>query len=337
MVKKMKAFKGGGKIKRYAEGESVESNDNDIYAEARSRDRMRKSMEDQRPGQDFVLDTDASVRRALAGERPASPDFTQLPESKDNKFVNAVKKIQAKQADRRDMEAGTGRGSRPGVSQIPGQSLTQEQRDALNMGSRVTGTETSRNVSNALAALTPMGGGVGKIGAELAFGKGAGKVAQAANAESKLSPAGQRLANMEEVRRVAMPGRSEAVMNPSAWAGGPKAMDKIAQAEGRAAAAEARAAQAAAKKKAAQAKRDAKDPVMNARPGADKAKPASKYETDEPIDISFGYKRGGTVKKFAKGGSVSSASSRADGIAIRGKTKGTISKMCGGGMYKGKK
>lgn len=38
-------------------------------------------------------------------------------------------------------------------------------------------------------------------------------------------------------------------------------------------------------------------------------------------------------KKMAKGGS---ASSRADGCAIRGKTKGTII-ACGGGMMKGKK
>jgi hypothetical protein len=38
-------------------------------------------------------------------------------------------------------------------------------------------------------------------------------------------------------------------------------------------------------------------------------------------------------KKMAKGGS---ASSRADGCAIRGKTKGTIV-ACGGGMMKGKK
>jgi hypothetical protein len=35
-----------------------------------------------------------------------------------------------------------------------------------------------------------------------------------------------------------------------------------------------------------------------------------------------GMKRGGKVKKMAKGGSVSSASKRADGIAQRGKTKG---------------
>ena len=36
---------------------------------------------------------------------------------------------------------------------------------------------------------------------------------------------------------------------------------------------------------------------------------------------------------FAKGGKVSSASARADGIAQRGKTRGTIV-MCSGGMYK---
>ena len=38
-----------------------------------------------------------------------------------------------------------------------------------------------------------------------------------------------------------------------------------------------------------------------------------------------------TNLKLAKGGS---ASSRADGCATKGKTKGTIISMCGGGMYK---
>lgn len=40
--------------------------------------------------------------------------------------------------------------------------------------------------------------------------------------------------------------------------------------------------------------------------------------------------------KMKKGGKVSSASSRADGIAQRGKTRGTMV-MCGGGMARGKK
>ena len=41
----------------------------------------------------------------------------------------------------------------------------------------------------------------------------------------------------------------------------------------------------------------------------------------------------GTTLKLAGGGS---ASKRADGIATKGKTKGTMIAMCGGGMYKGK-
>lgn len=340
MAKKMKTFKGGGKIKRFVEGEEV---DGEAIA--------RKEMRDRDDGSMFMSNTNTDVLRALRGERPSAPEYTQLPESKDNKFVNAVKKIQAKQADRRDMEAGTSRGMPAVDKSIPTASATSykgsapEEKSTLRKNfpgmasiydyyaspSSMEGVK--RNLSNTAAALTPLTGGASKVATELAFGNRAAKAVQG---EEKLSAAGQRLKNLEEVRNVAMPGRKEAVMNPSAWAGGPKAMDKIAQAEGRAAAAEARAAQAAAKKKAAQAKRDAKDPVMNARPGADKAKPASKYETDEAMDISFGYKRGGSVKKFAKGGSVSSASSRADGCAVRGKTKGMISKMKSGGMYGGK-
>ena len=37
-----------------------------------------------------------------------------------------------------------------------------------------------------------------------------------------------------------------------------------------------------------------------------------------------GMKKGGSVKKMAKGGSVSSASKRADGCATKGKTKGRM-------------
>jgi hypothetical protein len=40
---------------------------------------------------------------------------------------------------------------------------------------------------------------------------------------------------------------------------------------------------------------------------------------------------GASVKPFKKGGSVGSASKRADGIAKKGKTKGTQVKMAGGG------
>jgi len=49
----------------------------------------------------------------------------------------------------------------------------------------------------------------------------------------------------------------------------------------------------------------------------------TRYENKEDSDMTY-----------AKGGSVS-ASKRADGIAQRGKTRGTMV-MCGGGMAKGK-
>ena len=326
MPKKQMKFKDGGKVKHYYTGSQVSKSSgsedsSDLRGEAL-------------PPVDEMESINAGVRRALAGERPSAPEYTQLPESKDNKFVKAANKIQKSQAaDPRMLEAITSRGRPSAVSQIPGQSLTAEQREGISKGERVSGTELGRNVSNTLSALTPLGGGVGKIGAELALGNRAAKAATA----SKMSPSGQRLANMEEVRKVAMPGRAEAVMNPSAWAGGPKAMDKIAQVEARAAQAEAKAAQTAARKKAAQAKKDAKDPVLSARPGADKAKKQTGYKYESEQEFPPMYKKGGAIKKFAKGGSVSSASSRADGIAIRGKTKGTMSKMCGGGMYKGKK
>ena len=42
----------------------------------------------------------------------------------------------------------------------------------------------------------------------------------------------------------------------------------------------------------------------------------------EALEAGEGMKRGGKVKKMAKGGSVSSASKRADGCATKGKTKG---------------
>ena len=42
----------------------------------------------------------------------------------------------------------------------------------------------------------------------------------------------------------------------------------------------------------------------------------------EALEAGEGMKRGGKVKKMAKGGKVSSASKRADGCATKGKTKG---------------
>lgn len=56
----------------------------------------------------------------------------------------------------------------------------------------------------------------------------------------------------------------------------------------------------------------------------DKPGTSTRYENTDTSDMSMGMK---------KGGKVGSASKRADGIATKGKTRGTIV-MCGGGMYK---
>lgn len=58
------------------------------------------------------------------------------------------------------------------------------------------------------------------------------------------------------------------------------------------------------------------------------------YNRNEVTSKIEGKKKGGAIKKMAKGGMT--ASKRADGIAQRGKTRGTMI-MCGGGMTKGKK
>lgn len=64
------------------------------------------------------------------------------------------------------------------------------------------------------------------------------------------------------------------------------------------------------------------------------AKQAAKDAEDQP-KLDRAYEKSRTTD-YAKGGKVSSASARADGIAQRGKTRGTMI-MCGGGYAKGKK
>jgi hypothetical protein len=55
--------------------------------------------------------------------------------------------------------------------------------------------------------------------------------------------------------------------------------------------------------------------------GARKKPDRTRFNEDES-GIDFG--RGGKVKKYASGGMVGKASSRGDGIAQRGKTKGKV-------------
>ena len=105
------------------------------------------------------------------------------------------------------------------IDQIPGQD-----RSGPIGGERVSGTELGRNVSNTLAALTPLGGGVGKVGAELATSGRAQRAYNAAQAERRaaegMSPA-EALAAKKAAEQAA---REAKTLNPNAWLAGPKGM-----------------------------------------------------------------------------------------------------------------
>ena len=61
-----------------------------------------------------------------------------------------------------------------------------------------------------------------------------------------------------------------------------------------------------------------------------------RYGNPVTTRTGFAYTEDSPSTKLKKGGAVKSASARADGIAQRGKTRGTMV-MCGGGMARGKK
>ena len=70
------------------------------------------------------------------------------------------------------------------------------------------------------------------------------------------------------------------------------------------------------------------DPIFKAappRPELPQGRPVgTTISGAEAKKLGLGMKKGGAVKKMASGGSVSSASKRADGCAIKGKTKGRM-------------
>ena len=157
----------------------------------------------------------------------------------------------------------------------------------------VTGTDFSRNVSNTLSALTPIGGGVGKVGVDMAYrGKNAAyaaeKFREAANARRAAegySPAeALNVLSKGAGKNVKSVGREE-VTNPMMWMAGPK----------------------------------------NAKNFKEAARDLNKRGSLEEAAFEGGLKRGGKVKKMASGGITrASASKRGDGIASKGKTRGRI-------------
>jgi hypothetical protein len=71
-------------------------------------------------------------------------------------------------------------------------------------------------------------------------------------------------------------------------------------------------------------KKPVKMPELKSKDTGDKMEVEIKSEKIKGYENAKPMKKGGAVKKMAKGGSVGSASKRADGCATKGKTKGRI-------------
>jgi hypothetical protein len=188
------------------------------------------------------------------------------------------------------------------ANQIPGQSAK-----APTGGERADSSEAERNINAALTAT-----GVGAAGATAYKAKKMYDASQKAKAAAEAAAKGREavtnplswMAGPKNAGKFAgevpAAGR-ESVTNPMSWMGGPKNVDKFKEA---------------------------------APSAMDRAKTAAEKFADrfrkKPLDEAdttggaIGYKRGGKVRGYASGGSVSSASSRADGIATKGKTRGKI-------------
>jgi hypothetical protein len=176
-------------------------------------------------------------------------------------------------------------------------------------GERIDSSELGRNVGNTLAAMGPGKlSGVSKIGYEMRNADAIRKAAMAKEVpvrEAVTNPlswmAGPKNAGKFS-GEVPAAGR-ESVTNPMSWMAGPKNADKF--------------------KEAAPSAMDKAKIAAEKFADRFRKKPMSEADTTGGAG-KFGYKRGGKTKGYASGGSVSSASSRGDGIATKGKTRGKI-------------
>ena len=241
--------------------------------------------------------------------------MAQNPNIDDDTRARAMKFVADNAADGADEEASPKAMPRRPVSRTP----VEEPSRMSGPGRKPTNPTAASSAPEARERF----GIPGKVGSHSAPGP---NTSASSELERNLSAAGNATgasAAIQGVRRGAAFGKGM-----SEFAAGRKA----APAAAKAAPAAAKAAPAVNAKRAAP-KADTLD-KFNA--GLKKAKSAADREkARQDILKADTLKTGGAVKKYAMGGSISSASSRADGIAQRGKTRGTM--FCGGGMTKGRK
>jgi hypothetical protein len=147
--------------------------------------------------------------RAVESKVAARKDLMAAPSNQTSKSTDAMSNAS------RAAAAQMRRSKLSPVDQIPGQS-----RRAPEGGERIDSTELGRNVSNTMSALTPIGGGLGKIGAEMSTAGRTQKAYNAAQAERRAAE-GMSPAEALAARQAA---REAKTLNPNAWLAGPKGM-----------------------------------------------------------------------------------------------------------------
>ena len=200
--------------KRYDEGGVSEGENANIGDDTRARalkwvqEQADKGSEDEGSGEKTVSRaTKASVSSKPASGRGASvDDEAGRSRGRPAEGEPISRNGNGRTRTREELIAAIPTGGKPGAGATPGN------------GNSIDDTDTSRNLKNIASALTPMGGGVGKIGAELALAGRAAKTAEAAAAAAKATRAAR-------VAKVAPRAAREAkTLNPNAWMAGPKGM-----------------------------------------------------------------------------------------------------------------
>jgi len=230
-------------------------------------------------------------------DEPITRSFEKSSSSKPKAPANPATKSAKSEAAEKPTEKPAEKASTPSrklsrdemISSIPTDKNTVEG------GERVSGNEFTRNVGNTMNALAGVTG-AGAANPAIRSAMNAGLYGRRSNQATQA-------------------GREAIANNPTRQLPGPSKADLMARDRA------SRAAERQTEMLRENARRSGLDPDNI---NADVANAIRQNMGGK--DFSLGMKRGGAVKKMAKGGVTksSSASSRADGIASKGKTKGKI-------------
>lgn len=201
-------------------------------------------------GQNSGIDDDTRAR-AMKFVREQAEKSSEDESSGEKTVSRSTKaKVSSKPAESKargasvDDEAGTSRGrpaegeAKTTMGATPSRMRTKEEVKAAiptggkagagpteSKGNSASGSELGRNVKNTMSALAPLGGGVGKIGAELATSGRVAKAAEAAAETKKVSEAAAKATRAAREAKVAPRKAREAkTLNPNAYLAGPKGM-----------------------------------------------------------------------------------------------------------------